>query len=439
MRHERLWLAGALVFSLLLHAALLSLDFGAGLGLPGLAFPWQQRRAEVPDIQLVLAPAAATAAQAMNPISLPGQEPVVPAAAQVQASPAAAERAAPVEPAAVQVDSPTPSMDVPAASPVAPAGVRRMADTGEGPSALHSEPDLMAMERLDAAALRVAAMPRGPAGELVAAPAASSPATSPQDGRQAALQAARFEAQRQVAAAQEAERAAVARAEVLAQAAARQEAARQEAARQEAARQEAARQEAARQEASRQERARQEVARQQAAKEAARQDELRSDAAAEARRQERLRAIGRQLDEEAAQRDAAAAAAAAAAPTRPLLAASPLRRGRLFGLADPDTDLILYAQAWARKIQLNQTFELVREAAMRPHVDPLVTVAVRSDGSIESVSFVRSSGVAELDEAIRRVVQSQLPYQPFSPALAREYDVIEIRRSWHFDMAIRLH
>jgi hypothetical protein len=47
--------------------------------------------------------------------------------------------------------------------------------------------------------------------------------------------------------------------------------------------------------------------------------------------------------------------------------------------------------------------------------------------------------VAELDEAIRRVVQSQLPYQPFSPELAREYDVIEIRRSWHFDMAIRLH
>lgn len=159
-------------------------------------------------------------------------------------------------------------------------------------------------------------------------------------------------------------------------------------------------------------------------------------AAAEARREERLRAIGRQLDEEAAQRDTAAAAAGSA---RPLPSASPLRRGRLFGLADPDTELILYAEAWARKIQLNLTFELVREAARRPHADPLVTVAVRSDGSIESVTFVRSSGVAELDEAIRRVVQSQRPYPPFSPALARSYDVIEIRRTWHFDMAIRLY
>jgi TonB family protein len=235
------------------------------------------------------------------------------------------------------------------------------------------------------------------------------------------LESVRLEAERQQAA-----RVASARREVAALEAAREELARQESARQEAVRQEAVRQEASRQE----------VARQQAAKEASRQDDRRSDAAAESRREERLRAIGRQLDDEAAQRNAAAAAAAG--PTRPLLASSPLRRGRLFGLADPDTELVLYAQSWARKIQLNQTFELVREAAGRPHVDPLVTVAVRSDGSIESVSFVRSSGVAELDEAIRRVVQSQLPYQPFPPALAREYDVIEIRRSWHFDMAIRL-
>ena len=70
---------------------------------------------------------------------------------------------------------------------------------------------------------------------------------------------------------------------------------------------------------------------------------------------------------------------------------------------------------------------------------PLVTVAVRHDGSVESVTFVISSGVAEVDEAIRRIVESQRPYTPFPPALAREFDVIEIRRTWHFDMAIRLY
>ena len=52
---------------------------------------------------------------------------------------------------------------------------------------------------------------------------------------------------------------------------------------------------------------------------------------------------------------------------------------------------------------------------------------------------VMSSGVPEIDEAIRRIVQSQVPYQSFPPALARDYDVIEIRRTWYFDVAVRLY
>ena len=68
----------------------------------------------------------------------------------------------------------------------------------------------------------------------------------------------------------------------------------------------------------------------------------------------------------------------------------------------------------------------------------MVTVAIRSDGSVESVTFVVSSGVAEVDEAIRRIVEGQRPYPAFPPGLAGEYDVVEIRRTWHFDMAIRL-
>lgn len=56
-------------------------------------------------------------------------------------------------------------------------------------------------------------------------------------------------------------------------------------------------------------------------------------------------------------------------------------------------------------------------------------VAIRSDGSVESVAFFRSSGVAALDEAVLRVVHSQAPYARFPPGLARVYDVVEIRRT----------
>ncbi len=99
----------------------------------------------------------------------------------------------------------------------------------------------------------------------------------------------------------------------------------------------------------------------------------------------------------------------------------------------------MYAEAWARKVQLNMTFDMVREAASRPHVSPVVTVAIRRDGSVESVTFVLSSGEPEIDEAVRRIVESQTPYQAFPPALASDFDVIEIRRTWHFDTAVRLH
>jgi len=51
---------------------------------------------------------------------------------------------------------------------------------------------------------------------------------------------------------------------------------------------------------------------------------------------------------------------------------------------------------------------------------------------------VVSSGNRALDAAIEQVVAGQAPYGKFPPNLARQYDVIEIRRTWIFDMAIRL-
>lgn len=212
--------------------------------------------------------------------------------------------------------------------------------------------------------------------------------------------------------------------------AARQEAVRIEAARLEAERLEADRLEAQRREAERREAARLAAARQEAARvQAAQEDTERREAA--------RRAMGRQLDEEAARR------AAEANDTRPPntlpYSWDSARRGRLFGRIDPNTELVMYGEAWARKIQQNVTIDMAGDAVKRPHVDPLVTVAIRRDGSVESVTFVVSSGVAEIDDAIRRIVHSQVHYPAFPPALAHDFDVIEIRRTWHFDMAIRLY
>ncbi len=211
----------------------------------------------------------------------------------------------------------------------------------------------------------------------------------------------------------------------------KQEAERRAAAGREAARQEALAQEAARQEAARQAQAGQAQAGQAQARQA--QEKLalaqREKAQQEAQREERLRAIGRQLNEEAAKRDAAAKLP----PTT-----SSLRRGWLFGRSDANADMVQYAQAMSHKIEMNQSFDTVRELIKQPHAQPIVTVAVRADGSVEKVTFVVSSGNRALDAAIEAVVANQAPYGKFPPNLARQYDVIEIRRTWIFDMAIRL-
>ena len=243
---------------------------------------------------------------------------------------------------------------------------------------------------------------------------------------QAASQA-RQTAEREEAARQQVELAAQAEA-------ARQEAARQQVAQAERARQQAAEEAAERQAAARQDAAQQEAARQQTARESAAQQQVDERQAAQARREERLKAIGRQLNEEADQRQAAAEVAARLPPS-----VSSQRRIKLFGRSDPNAELVLYAEAWARKIQMNTPADTVRELAQLPHTQPVVTVAVRADGSVESVTLELSSGVAAIDAAIERIVRSQASYPAFSRALASQYDVIEIRRTWQFDMAVRLY
>jgi len=86
-RRQRQRLGLALLLSTLIHALLLSLNlFGDEFGLPGLAFPWQVRRIEVPNLQAVLAPAPVINAEPASPPE--PQPPVLPETSNEQ--PAAA-------------------------------------------------------------------------------------------------------------------------------------------------------------------------------------------------------------------------------------------------------------------------------------------------------------------------------------------------------------
>jgi hypothetical protein len=528
MRVRRAPLSLALMLSLMVHALLLSLGFGGqGWGLPGFSFPWQQRRAEAPELRVVLMPTRARGAvPAAVPITEPRPQETIEQPGGDGSTPDPSSLLAPDLARTAEAISPKTQQVTRAGDPAAelksePETLPKASaadDTAPAEAVLSSEASVDVAPVPIPQPLVVAVEPNTQTTWAVMPPSAASaptPATAaasspqaelsvPQDvidaaqqqaaervtadhlereaQRQAALletarldterkEAARREAEqveaqrldtererqelaRQHAARQEAQRVESARLEAERQQAVREDAARQESvrremqmvenARLEAERQQAVRQEAARQEAQQIESARLEAQRAQAVRqevarqEAGRQEAARAEAARdEERREASRRAMGRQLDEEAARRAAASEAANLASRLEPVSRGA--RRGRLFGRTDPNAELILYAEAWARKIELNMTVERIRDAAKRPHSAPLVTVAIRNDGSVESVTFLLSSGVAEIDDGIRRIVESLLPYPAFPPGLARDFDVIEIRRTWIIDTAVRLY
>ncbi|HEX8477538.1 MAG TPA: TonB C-terminal domain-containing protein [Telluria sp.] len=473
----------ALVASLAVHAVLLSIAVGGqAFGLPGLTLPWQERRVGADDLRIELAPAPVAPVSPPAPVS-----PLAPVAAPHNVMPpaplpAAAAAVAAVAPPPAPVAASAPLPAVPTSAPVAsepdPAVELARVERDAQNAQLLRETELIAIARRAASHraqrqeeavraeeaaravaraelerqddLRRAALQQERAAEqtreqqnqaaLALAEAGRRDAARQEQARQAQVEEAKqASARAEQARQQEVERQAQqerARQEQAKQELARQQQARQEQVRQEQARQEQAKQEQARQELARQEQAKQELARQEQAKQAqAKPDQAqRERAEQEAQREERLRAIGRQLNAEAAQRDAAAGS-----PSRSLLpGVSSLRRGWLFGRADANAQLVQYAETMGQKIELNMTFDTVRDVIKQPHVAPIVTIAIRADGSVEKVTFEVSSGVPAIDAAIRRVIASQAPYAAFPPALARQYDVVEIRRTWNIDTAIRL-
>ena len=113
------------------------------------------------------------------------------------------------------------------------------------------------------------------------------------------------------------------------------------------------------------------------------------------------------------------------------------RRRSLIGI-ERDVSLRAYVDSWRWKIERGGNLNYRVSAGMRARENPIVTVAIRSDGSLEEVRINRSSGVREIDQAVLRIAELYAPYSKFPPDLARQYDVIEIRRVWLFDNTLKI-
>jgi len=108
------------------------------------------------------------------------------------------------------------------------------------------------------------------------------------------------------------------------------------------------------------------------------------------------------------------------------------RRGSILGRDPKDIQLAFYGEGWRQKVERIGSMNYPKLSRNR-HYDPLlVTVSINSDGSLAAVRIVKSSGQKDLDDAVRRIVEMSAPFAAFPPDLKRSYDVVDITRSWSF-------
>jgi hypothetical protein len=123
---------------------------------------------------------------------------------------------------------------------------------------------------------------------------------------------------------------------------------------------------------------------------------------------------------------------------RPAEEAARTVRRALAEAARHDIPLRMYVDSVRQKIERNAVLSEAQLSADAVRTDPIVSVAIRSDGSVEDVVILRSSGRADIDEFVRRVVRLNARYSAFPPNVAANYDVIELRRVWRFAGILRL-
>lgn len=97
----------------------------------------------------------------------------------------------------------------------------------------------------------------------------------------------------------------------------------------------------------------------------------------------------------------------------------------------------LYMDAWRAKVERIGNLNYPEEAKRRHLTGSLVLdVALKADGTVASISVLRSSGQKLLDDAAVRIIELASPFAPFTPEMRGETDILHITRTWKFNETV---
>jgi len=95
-----------------------------------------------------------------------------------------------------------------------------------------------------------------------------------------------------------------------------------------------------------------------------------------------------------------------------------------------------YVEDWRLKIE--RVGNLNYPAAARDqhlYGSLLLTVSIKSDGSVENIEVNKSSGNRILDAAAVKIVEMSAPFAAFPPDIKRDTDILHVTRTWTFTKA----
>lgn len=99
----------------------------------------------------------------------------------------------------------------------------------------------------------------------------------------------------------------------------------------------------------------------------------------------------------------------------------------------------VYLEAWRKKVERIGNLNYPDEAKSKKlYGNLMLHVAIRTDGSVDQIRLVRSSGHKILDDAAIRIVELASPYAPLPPDIRDEVDILDITRTWQFQSGNRL-
>jgi protein TonB len=98
-----------------------------------------------------------------------------------------------------------------------------------------------------------------------------------------------------------------------------------------------------------------------------------------------------------------------------------------------ESNVAVYLDTWRRKVERIGTLNFPLDARAHPNdTDPVLEVAIHSDGRLDEVLLHRSSGSREVDQAAIAILKLAAPFDPFPRELAEAHDSLRFAYEWQF-------